>query len=424
MGVPGAHGAAHRRDRGRTAYGSPPGSSPTRPRARPTRPSEPERRSLRGQVRTPPGRRANGAGRPGVHREQPEAPRRRSVTARPDGPRLALGGHRPLAVRAAPRRRARPARPRPQRQARRGAPSPARRTSTDAEAAIEQLGLAPVALIGHSMGALTAWQLAAKRPDLVQALIICDMRASALGAASQREWEDWFQSWPVPFATLGGRTQVVRRGRPVGGAPQPVPRRVLRRGDGRARGRLAPVFSRSQMLASRETWVHDAHWEELAQVRARPWSSAASTASWAAPRPRRWCGSCRAASTRRCRTPVIWCTTNSPPTGGAWWSRSSRRCFPRTPDHRPAAPGGPGEAGGPQGGERPTTRSTSAPPPFRIEPHFRAVRSTGGPGKAVREAPPARRKRTGTCAGAREYPAGRGGYFPLPWPVLRNACNA
>lgn len=28
-----------------------------------------------------------------------------------------------------------------------------------------------------------------------------------------------------------------------------------------------PVFSRRQMLQSRATWVHDAHWEELAQVR-------------------------------------------------------------------------------------------------------------------------------------------------------------
>ena len=27
-------------------------------------------------------------------------------------------------------------------------------------------------------------------------------RSSALGAASQREWEDWFKSWPVPFTTL------------------------------------------------------------------------------------------------------------------------------------------------------------------------------------------------------------------------------
>ncbi len=28
-----------------------------------------------------------------------------------------------------------------------------------------------------------------------------------------------------------------------------------------------PVFEPEQMLKSRETWVYDAHWEELAQVR-------------------------------------------------------------------------------------------------------------------------------------------------------------
>lgn len=68
----------------------------------------------------------------------------------------------------------------------------------DAEAALEQLGLAPTVLIGHAMGALTAWQLAARRPDLVRGVIICDMRASALGGASQREWGEWFKAWPAP----------------------------------------------------------------------------------------------------------------------------------------------------------------------------------------------------------------------------------
>ncbi|MFE1858733.1 alpha/beta fold hydrolase [Streptomyces anandii] len=137
----------------------------------------------------------------------------------------------------------------------------------DAEAAVEQLGLAPAVVIGHAMGALTAWQLAARRPDLVRGVIICDMRASALGAASQREWEDWFKAWPTPFATLadvrkwfGEDDPWVERPNPARGA---FYAEVMHEGaDG-----WRPVFDPGQMLASRETWVYDAHWEELAQVR-------------------------------------------------------------------------------------------------------------------------------------------------------------
>ncbi|WP_405848689.1 alpha/beta fold hydrolase [Streptomyces niveus] len=138
---------------------------------------------------------------------------------------------------------------------------------SDAEAAVEQLGLAPVTLVGHAMGALTAWQLAAKRPDLVGALIICDMRASALGAASQREWDDWFGTWPVPFASLADVRKWFGEDDPWLERPNPgrgefFAEVMTERADG-----WWPVFSRRQMLTSRATWVHDAHWEELAQVR-------------------------------------------------------------------------------------------------------------------------------------------------------------
>jgi pimeloyl-ACP methyl ester carboxylesterase len=136
----------------------------------------------------------------------------------------------------------------------------------DAEAAIEQLGLAPLALVGHAMGALTAWQLAARRPDLVRALVVCDMRASALGESSQREWEQWYESWPVPFATLAD----VRKW--FGEDDPSLERPRASRGDFFAEVMVEekdgwrPVFSPEQMLQVRETWVHDAHWEELAQV--------------------------------------------------------------------------------------------------------------------------------------------------------------
>ncbi|WP_328318100.1 alpha/beta fold hydrolase [Streptomyces sp. NBC_00388] len=136
----------------------------------------------------------------------------------------------------------------------------------DAEAAIVQLGLAPVTLVGHAMGALTAWQLAAKRPDLVRAVIICDMRASALGIASQREWEDWFAAWPVPFATLADVRKWFGEDDPWVERPNPSRGEFFAEVMAESADGWRPVFSRRQMLKSREAWVLDAHWEELAQV--------------------------------------------------------------------------------------------------------------------------------------------------------------
>lgn len=70
----------------------------------------------------------------------------------------------------------------------------------DAVAVIESLGLAPSVVIGHSMGALTAWQLAGARPDLVRAVVIGDM--AAVVPDVQDRWRSWLMDWPVPFNSL------------------------------------------------------------------------------------------------------------------------------------------------------------------------------------------------------------------------------
>jgi pimeloyl-ACP methyl ester carboxylesterase len=66
----------------------------------------------------------------------------------------------------------------------------------DAVASLEQ---APV-IIGHSMGGLHGWCLAAERPDLVRALVVEDMAPDFRGRTTG-PWEPWLHALPVEFAS-------------------------------------------------------------------------------------------------------------------------------------------------------------------------------------------------------------------------------
>lgn len=69
------------------------------------------------------------------------------------------------------------------------------------EAAVEVLG-EPAVLIGHSMGALHSWCLAAHRPDLVRGVVVEDMAPDFVGR-TVGAWEPWLHALPVEFDSPG-----------------------------------------------------------------------------------------------------------------------------------------------------------------------------------------------------------------------------
>lgn len=70
--------------------------------------------------------------------------------------------------------------------------------AADAARIVADLG-APAVVIGHSMGGLHAWMLAAARPDLVRGIVVEDMAPDQRGRTVD-PWREYFESWPVPFA--------------------------------------------------------------------------------------------------------------------------------------------------------------------------------------------------------------------------------
>jgi pimeloyl-ACP methyl ester carboxylesterase len=65
--------------------------------------------------------------------------------------------------------------------------------------AVGELGV-PATLIGHSMGALHSWCLAAQRPELVTAIVVEDMAADFRGRTTG-PWEPWLHALPVEFTS-------------------------------------------------------------------------------------------------------------------------------------------------------------------------------------------------------------------------------
>ena len=64
---------------------------------------------------------------------------------------------------------------------------------------IEQLGIAPAILIGHSLGGQRALVLAGEQPALVRALVVADSGPGEGGNETADATADYFDAWPKPF---------------------------------------------------------------------------------------------------------------------------------------------------------------------------------------------------------------------------------
>ncbi len=72
----------------------------------------------------------------------------------------------------------------------------------DVIAVIEQLDVGPVCLVGQSMGGINAFLAAARRPDLVRALIVIEATARDTATPAQVGIAAALAQWPLPFPTL------------------------------------------------------------------------------------------------------------------------------------------------------------------------------------------------------------------------------
>ncbi len=125
----------------------------------------------------------------------------------------------------------------------------------DAAAAVQSLDAGPVVAIGHSMGALHAWCLAAAHPGLVRAAVIEDMAPDFRGHTAVG-WLTQFEQWPLPFP---GEAQVVEFFGPVAG------RYFLNSFEERADG-WHLHGSLQDWVAIAEHWGERSHWDQWRAV--------------------------------------------------------------------------------------------------------------------------------------------------------------
>lgn len=131
------------------------------------------------------------------------------------------------------------------------------RLAADAADVLDQLGAGPALVVGHSMGGLHGLLLAARRPDLVRALIVEDMGVDFRGRDAATA-QAWFEAVPQPFPTLAA----VHEAFGYGETGAYMAECVEERADGYHL--LARVANVSEIAAE---WAVVDHWAALAGIR-------------------------------------------------------------------------------------------------------------------------------------------------------------
>ncbi|MFI6484829.1 alpha/beta fold hydrolase [Nonomuraea sp. NPDC050663] len=131
---------------------------------------------------------------------------------------------------------------------------------SDAVAVIEDQRLQRVAVVGHGLGALVAWTLAGRRPDLVRALVLEDHGIDTYSAPPALI-RSWFESWPLPFASVAEIDDFF--------TTQKWPRRTpfFRESFVETETGYRPLFEFEHVLRAMEGWNDPEHWKSLSEVR-------------------------------------------------------------------------------------------------------------------------------------------------------------
>jgi pimeloyl-ACP methyl ester carboxylesterase len=130
----------------------------------------------------------------------------------------------------------------------------------DVELWLENLNLGPILLVGQSFGGHTAFLVAARRPELVNGLVVVEATPEAAPHVAE-DVRKSLESWPVPFpsreaalAFFGGDTLWAR---------------AWTAGLARAPNGLRPRFDIEVMMTSLEEMAERNYWKEWSGVRCR-----------------------------------------------------------------------------------------------------------------------------------------------------------